>query len=47
MLFSLEDLGLSRCICRGQISCVQALLEELPGQFLTYVRSRNIKPLYA
>ncbi|XP_039043573.1 protein BONZAI 3 [Hibiscus syriacus] len=31
----------------GQISCVQALLEELPGQFLTYVRSRNIKPLYA
>lgn len=24
---------------------VQALLEELPGQFLTYMRSRDIKPL--
>ncbi|XVF42550.1 hypothetical protein PTKIN_Ptkin01aG0372600 [Pterospermum kingtungense] len=31
----------------GQISVVQALLEELPGQFLTYMRSRNIKPLHA
>ncbi|KAF9623170.1 hypothetical protein IFM89_037751 [Coptis chinensis] len=29
----------------GQISVVQSLLEELPTQFLTYVRSRNIKPL--
>ncbi|XP_062143746.1 protein BONZAI 3 isoform X5 [Alnus glutinosa] len=29
----------------GQISVVQALLEELPGQFLTYMRSRDIKPL--
>ena len=28
----------------GQISVVQALLEELPGQFLTYLRSRDIKP---
>ncbi|KAJ6883622.1 hypothetical protein NC652_030761 [Populus alba x Populus x berolinensis] len=28
----------------GQISVVQALLEELPGQFLTYFRSRDIKP---
>ncbi|KAK0599732.1 hypothetical protein LWI29_008091 [Acer saccharum] len=28
----------------GQISAVQALLEELPGQFLTYVRPRDIKP---
>ncbi|KAK2640684.1 hypothetical protein Ddye_028479 [Dipteronia dyeriana] len=28
----------------GQISVVQALLEELPGQFLTYVRPRDIKP---
>ncbi|KAK9286147.1 hypothetical protein L1049_014529 [Liquidambar formosana] len=28
----------------GQISIVQALLEELPGQFLTYMRSREIKP---
>ncbi|KAL2236296.1 UNVERIFIED_CONTAM: Protein BONZAI 3 [Sesamum indicum] len=29
----------------GQISVVQALLEELPSQFLTYVRSRDMKPL--
>ncbi|KAK3200444.1 hypothetical protein Dsin_023859 [Dipteronia sinensis] len=28
----------------GRISAVQALLEELPGQFLTYVRPRDIKP---
>ncbi|KAM7508481.1 hypothetical protein LguiA_018934 [Lonicera macranthoides] len=28
----------------GQISIVQAVLEELPGQFLTYMRSRNIEP---
>lgn len=28
----------------GQISIVQSLLEELPGQFLTYMRSRDIKP---
>ncbi|KAL6329570.1 hypothetical protein AAG906_022147 [Vitis piasezkii] len=28
----------------GQTSVVQALLEELPGQFLTYMRSRDIKP---
>ncbi|KAA8536922.1 hypothetical protein F0562_029400 [Nyssa sinensis] len=28
----------------GQISIVQALLEELPGQFLTYMRSRDIEP---
>ncbi|KAJ1692164.1 hypothetical protein LUZ63_008862 [Rhynchospora breviuscula] len=31
----------------GQVSIVQALLEELPGQFLSYVRSRDIKPLFA
>ncbi|XWS64848.1 hypothetical protein CRYUN_Cryun05aG0039500 [Craigia yunnanensis] len=31
----------------GQISVVQALLEELPSQFLTYMRSRNIKPRHA
>ncbi|GMI84599.1 BONZAI 3 [Hibiscus trionum] len=36
-----------REVHRGQISCVQALLEELPGQFLSYMRSRNIKPLHA
>nr|XP_043617827.1 protein BONZAI 3-like isoform X2 [Erigeron canadensis] len=29
----------------GEVSMVQALLEELPGQFLTYMRSRDIKPL--
>ncbi|KAK7337838.1 hypothetical protein VNO77_18425 [Canavalia gladiata] len=29
----------------GQISVVQALLEELPQQFLTFMRSRDIKPL--
>ncbi|XP_057963008.1 protein BONZAI 3 [Malania oleifera] len=29
----------------GQISVVQALLEELPSQFLTYMRSRNILPI--
>lgn len=29
----------------GQISVVQALLEELPSQFLTYVRCRDVKPL--
>lgn len=29
----------------GAKPMVQALLEELPGQFLTYMRSRDIKPL--
>ncbi|RHN78821.1 putative C2 domain, von Willebrand factor, type A, copine, protein BONZAI [Medicago truncatula] len=29
----------------GQISVVQALLEELPSQFLAFMRSRDIKPL--
>ncbi|GAB4855482.1 Protein BONZAI 3 [Ancistrocladus abbreviatus] len=29
----------------GRISIVQGLLEELPGQFLSYMRSRDIKPL--
>ncbi|XP_027351006.1 protein BONZAI 3 [Abrus precatorius] len=29
----------------GQISVVQALLEELPDQFLIFMRSRDIKPL--
>lgn len=31
----------------GQVSVVQALLEELPGQFLSYVRSRKINPVGA
>ncbi|XP_058078099.1 protein BONZAI 3-like isoform X2 [Magnolia sinica] len=30
----------------GQISIVQSLLEELPGQFLWYMRNRDIKPRY-
>ncbi|OMP07907.1 Copine [Corchorus olitorius] len=30
----------------GQISVVQALLEELPGQFLSYMRGKDIKPLH-
>ncbi|KAH1071582.1 hypothetical protein AAZX31_03G221700 [Glycine max] len=29
----------------GQISVVQALLEELPDQFLSFMRSRDVKPL--
>ncbi|KAG9139542.1 hypothetical protein Leryth_019249 [Lithospermum erythrorhizon] len=29
----------------GQVSVVQSLLEELPSQFLTYMRCRDIKPL--
>ncbi|XP_030960619.1 protein BONZAI 3-like isoform X1 [Quercus lobata] len=33
-----------RDVHSGQISVAQALLEELPGQFLTYMRSRDIKP---
>ncbi|XWS58510.1 hypothetical protein CRYUN_Cryun08bG0040300 [Craigia yunnanensis] len=36
-----------REVHRGKISVVQALLEELPEQFLTYMRSRNIKPHHA
>ncbi|KAL1192954.1 Protein BONZAI 3 [Cardamine amara subsp. amara] len=31
----------------GHVSVVQALLEELPGQFLSYVRSRKINPIGA
>ncbi|KAI5675980.1 hypothetical protein M9H77_06930 [Catharanthus roseus] len=31
----------------GEISIVQSLLEELPGQFLTYMRCRDIKPHFA
>nr|ABN08169.1 von Willebrand factor, type A; Copine [Medicago truncatula] len=34
-----------REVQKGQISVVQALLEELPDQFLSFMRSRNIKPL--
>lgn len=30
----------------GEISIAQSLLEELPGQFLEYMRSKGIKPLY-
>lgn len=35
-----------REVQRGQISIVQSLLEELPGQFLAYMRSRDIKPRF-
>lgn len=28
----------------GEISLVEALLEELPEQFLSYMRNRDIKP---
>jgi len=28
----------------GQVSVVQALLEELPEQFLSFMRSRDVKP---
>jgi len=31
-------------IAGGEISVVQALLAELPTQFLTYMRSRSIQP---
>ncbi|KAI5424220.1 protein BONZAI 3 isoform X1 [Lathyrus oleraceus] len=34
-----------REVQRGQISVVQALLEELPDQFLSFMRSRDIKPI--
>ncbi|XP_050115951.1 protein BONZAI 3-like isoform X2 [Malus sylvestris] len=33
-----------RDVQSGQISVVQGLLEELPGQFLSYMRSMDIKP---
>ncbi|KAK0599641.1 hypothetical protein LWI29_007205 [Acer saccharum] len=33
-----------RKVHSGRISAVQALLEELPGQFLTYMQPRDIKP---
>lgn len=34
-----------RDVQAGQKPMVEALLEELPGQFLTYMRSRDMKPL--
>ncbi|KAI3973431.1 hypothetical protein MKW92_038440 [Papaver armeniacum] len=35
------------CQVQGnQLSVVQSLLKDLPGQVLTYMRSRDIKPLY-
>ncbi|CAL5380948.1 unnamed protein product [Camellia sinensis] len=39
-----RDLSAIHKMLGGQISIVQSLLEELPGQFLTYMRSRDIKP---
>ena len=47
-VFTLPSNLLSTCkllpIAGGEISVVQALLAELPTQFLTYMRSRNIQP---
>ncbi|BBH03600.1 Development and Cell Death domain protein [Prunus dulcis] len=34
-----------RDVQSGEISVVQALLAELPSQFLTYMRSRDVKPI--
>ncbi|XP_048607590.1 protein BONZAI 1-like isoform X2 [Brassica napus] len=34
-----------RDVQHGQVSVVQALLAELPSQFLTYMRIRNMKPV--
>ncbi|KAK2365103.1 protein BONZAI [Trifolium repens] len=36
-----------REVQKGNISVVQSLLEELPDQFLSFMRSRNIKPLFS
>nr|GEV77850.1 protein BONZAI 3-like [Tanacetum cinerariifolium] len=36
-----------RDLLNGEISNVQSLLEELPGQFFTYMRSGDVKPLKA
>ncbi|CAJ2631556.1 unnamed protein product [Trifolium pratense] len=36
-----------RKVKEGQISVVQSLLEELPDQFLSFMRSRDIKPLFS
>ncbi|CAJ2631557.1 unnamed protein product [Trifolium pratense] len=36
-----------REVQKGQISVVQSLLEELPDQFLSFMRSRDIKPLFS
>ncbi|KAL4582912.1 hypothetical protein LXL04_007473 [Taraxacum kok-saghyz] len=33
-----------RDVHRGEMSMVQGLLEELPGQFLSYMRRRDVKP---
>ena len=47
MLFVVVCVELSLVGAGGQVSVVQALLEELPGQFLSYVRCRNINPVGA
>ena len=44
LLHSVSSNKLVMVCTGGQISVVQALLEELPGQFLTYMRGRDIKP---
>ena len=44
LLHSVSSNKLVMVCTGGHISVVQALLEELPGQFLTYMRGRDIKP---
>lgn len=46
-IYLINSNAIDVCLCTsagGQMSVVQALLEELPVQFLTYMRSRDIKP---
>ena len=44
LLHSISSNKLVMVCTGGQIFVVQALSEELPGQFLTYIRGRDIKP---
>ena len=44
LLHSISSNKLVMICIGGQISVVQALSEELPRQFLTYIRGRDIKP---
>lgn len=49
LVSSFELVGVLMSLCcsfaDGQVSVVQALLAELPSQFLTYMRIRNMKPV--
>lgn len=44
VLLIISKAGSNICFAGGEISVVQALLAELPSQFLTYMRTRDIKP---